>query len=212
MQRCPETPVNGVPGHHTGWQVQCAGSGHRNGVSHDIGIACRGSSEWSGLDRLGHVTERHTSLGHHRSACRIQPVRSSSHLRRLPRLDQPADDSLQNRGRGSFRAPLPGSQNLPERHRVPDRRPGPRASQEALRGRSGRRRGHPRVASPTSPPDRAGPGHESTGSWSGPVPSSRTPPSDPSPPTSASKQPSPTRPGNRTSPTTDSQAAPMPRS
>ena len=114
------------------------------------------------------------------------------------------DDSRQNRGRGGVRAPIPGSRSLPERHRSPDRRPGPRASQEALRGRPGRRRRHHRLAPAPPPPHRAVAGHDQPDP--GPGRRRRRGPLEATQvlPPSASKQPSPTRPGNRTSPTTGS--------
>ena len=85
-------------------------------MSHDIGIACRRSSEWPGLDRLGHVELLQAAAGHHSRARRFQPVRGGPHLRRLPGLDQPSDDALRGRGRGGVRAPLPGPEELTDRH------------------------------------------------------------------------------------------------
>jgi site-specific DNA recombinase len=74
---------------------QCPGSGHRNGVSRDIGIACRGSSEWPVARRLRHVE---TSSCRHCCARRPVAVRGRPYLRGLPGLGQPAHGPLPGRG------------------------------------------------------------------------------------------------------------------
>jgi hypothetical protein len=65
---------------------QCSGSGHRNGVSRDIGIACRRSSEWRSATRRRHVE---ASPCHHCRSRWAVAVRGRPRLRRLPGLDQP---------------------------------------------------------------------------------------------------------------------------
>ena len=101
-----------------------------------------------------------TSSCHHRRPGRRVAVRGRPHLRCLPGLDQSAHGPLPGRGRGRLRAPLTRTQVQPRRDRRGDRPTRRRATQEARRARSGRRRGHHRLAPPAPSRHGAVAGHD----------------------------------------------------
>jgi hypothetical protein len=135
---------------------QCPGSGHRNGVSRDIGIGM--SRVFSMARRLTLSAESmlggvETSSCHHRRPCRSIPVRGRPYLRGLSGLDQPPHGPLPRRGRSRLRTTLARPEDQPRRHRTGHGRPRPTTTQTARRVRPGRRRGHHRLA-PDPPPRR----------------------------------------------------------
>ena len=128
---------------------QCSGSGHRNGVSRDIGIACRRSSEWPTARRLRHVE---TSPCHR--CCSRRSVQSE--VARTYGVSQGWISRLMARYRAEGEAAFEPRSRRP--HSSPDATPPQTvelvaaAAQAAHRGRSGRRRRHDRLApGPPSP-------------------------------------------------------------
>ena len=101
-----------------------------------------------------------TSPCHHRRPCRSVPVRGRPYLRGLPGLDQPPPGPLPRGGRGGLRTPFTRPEDQPRRHTVRDGRARRAAAQTARGVRSGRRRGHHRMASATSAQDHAVASHD----------------------------------------------------
>ena len=176
-------------------------------MSHDIGIACRRSSEWSGLDRLGHVELQSSKRRLVITAVLAGPASPKS--ARTYGVSQGWISRLMARygaeGEAAFEPRSRAPTNLTERHRRHDRRPGPASCA----------RSSPRPAwtpAPTPSSWHLHHHHQITLSRAtinrilvragqvspGPVQATR------SPPTSGSRPSSPTRPGSPTSPTTDS--------
>ena len=95
-----------------GWRVQCAGSGHRRHMSHDIGdTMSQDIGNTHATSMLGHVE---SPPGHHRPVRRApDPRRGRRPLRRAPRLGLQAQGPLRGRGRDRPRAPLPAPQTSP---------------------------------------------------------------------------------------------------
>ena len=136
---------------------QCPGSGHRNGVSRVIGIACRRSSEWSAACRLRHVE---TSPCDHCCSGRPVPVRGRPHLRVSQGWISRLMARYRAEGEAAFEPRSRGPEVEPGGDPAGHGRAGAAAAQAARRGRSGRRRRHHRLAPGPPPRHDAVAGHD----------------------------------------------------
>ncbi len=161
-------------------------------MSHDIGIACRRSSELLSVDRLGHVELPQlieASSGDHRRPSRFVPIRD---LRALTASPRAGSVSLMARYQAE------GEAAFEPRSRAPKSSPGataPDTVELVLRLRTATRASPVSMPAPTPSPGTFNHHHRSTLSratinrilTAGPGRLPRTRPSDLSPPTSASK-------------------------